>query len=50
MLYWPEYLIGGAGGVVGVHFYVVDRAGTVAYGMLLNSHHEAFNNVNPKNG
>lgn len=44
----PEYLIDGQGGVVGVHFYVLDANGTCASGALLNSHHQAFNEVDPK--
>ena len=43
-----EYLIGGNGTPVGVHLYVVDAGGTVAYGMLTNSHHQVFTDVNPQ--
>jgi hypothetical protein len=37
----PEYLIG-RGEVVGVHVYLVDAQGRLAYGALLNSHHPEF--------
>ena len=44
----PEYLIGGQGKVVGVHVYMVDQTGAVPYALLLNSHHNAFNEVAPQ--
>jgi hypothetical protein len=44
----PEYLIGGRGTPVGVHLYLVDAEGTVAYAFLTNSHHEVFTDVDPK--
>ena len=44
----PEYLISGGRAVGGVHLYLVDAEGTVAYGALLNSHWKEFNDVNPK--
>ncbi|MFH1749062.1 MAG: hypothetical protein ABIG44_18685 [Planctomycetota bacterium] len=43
-----EYLIGGQGAPVGVHIYLVDAEGAVAYARLLNSHHDEFNAVNPQ--
>jgi hypothetical protein len=45
----PEYLIGGQGVVVGVHCYVVDEGGKVAFAVLLNSHHQTFADAQPKN-
>jgi hypothetical protein len=45
----PEYLgVNDRGPVGGVHFYVVDRDGKVVSGLLLNSHHKAFTDANPK--
>lgn len=44
----PEFLIGGGGGVGGIHCYVVDRQGRLAEGLLLNSHHQAFSSASPK--
>jgi hypothetical protein len=44
----PEYLIGGRGTPVGVHLYLVDAEGVVAYAFLNNSHHKVFTDVNPK--
>jgi hypothetical protein len=44
----PEYLFSKPGGVVGVHVYVLDADGVCPYAVLLNSHWEAFNAVNPK--
>ncbi len=44
----PEYLFGGRGAVGGVHVYLVGADGVCAYAVLLNSHHEAFNDVNPQ--
>lgn len=32
----------------GVHCYILDAEGTVAYAALLNSHHKMFTDVNPK--
>ncbi len=43
-----EYLFGGRGRVQGVHLYVVDQEGTVAYAILANSHHQAFKAVDPQ--
>ncbi len=44
----PEYLIGGAGRPVGVHLYLVNSEGAVAYALLLNSHHREFSDVDPQ--
>ena len=48
----PEYLVGkdrtGKDFVIGIHAYVVDRQGTLAFGVLLNSHWEAFTKANPR--
>jgi len=44
----PEYLIGGRGTVVGVHLYAINVEGAVVYGMGKNSHHDAFNEVDPQ--
>lgn len=44
----PEYLILGNGPVGGIHCYVVDAEGTLAYGLLLNSHHEEFQDADPQ--
>lgn len=44
-----EYLIGGRGKVMGVHMYLVDKQGTVAYAILTNSHHKVFTDVDPQN-
>jgi len=43
----PEYL-GGKTEAVGIHAYVVDAEGTVAFQVLLNSHWEEFSKVKPK--
>lgn len=43
-----EFLIGGAGNAVGIHGYVLDADGTVAFALLLNSHHKAFAAANPQ--
>ena len=43
-----EYLIGGRSVPVGVHVYVVERGGAIAYGTLSNSHHAAFTAVDPQ--
>jgi hypothetical protein len=44
-----EYItLGGNGGIGGVHCYIVDAAGKVAYGFLTNSHHDIFNEINPQ--
>lgn len=43
-----EYLKGAEQGVAGgVHVYVVTREGAEAFGVLLNSHHKTFRDVNP---
>lgn len=44
----PEYLIMGNGHVGGVHALLVDKQGTCAYALGLNSHHEPFQRVDPK--
>jgi hypothetical protein len=45
-----EYLyLGGEGGVGGVHLYLLDPSGRVAYVSLMNSHHAAFHSVKPRN-
>ncbi len=44
----PEYLTGSGGGVGGIHCYLLDAEGTVAYAGLLNSHHRMFTDANPK--
>ncbi|MCK4340794.1 MAG: hypothetical protein KAY37_03615 [Phycisphaerae bacterium] len=43
-----EYMIGGRGIPIGVHVYLLDAEGTCAYAVLLNSHHQAFNDVDPQ--
>ena len=43
----PEYL-GGKTEAVGIHAYVVDADGTVAFQVLLNSHWEEFSKAKPK--
>jgi hypothetical protein len=43
-----EYLIGGRGVPVGVHFYLLDGAGKCAYAVLSNSHHTEFQAVDPQ--
>jgi hypothetical protein len=43
-----EYIFLGTGNVGGVHCYVVDTDGTVAFGILLNSHHDSFADADPK--
>lgn len=43
-----EYLTGGSGMVGGVHAYLLDAQGVVAYGQRLNSHFDAFNDINPQ--
>lgn len=43
-----EYLILGTGTVGGVHYYIVDSQGTLAYGRLLNSHHSEFADADPQ--
>jgi len=40
-----EYLWGGLDQAIGVHAYLIDAEGTVAYAILLNSHHQAFNDA-----
>jgi len=44
----PEYLLSPTGKVMGVHFYVLAADGTPSYGIAQNSHHDAFQRVNPK--
>lgn len=44
----PEYLKGGSGGVGGIHCYVLDAEGIVAWAVLLNSHWEPFADAAPK--
>ncbi len=44
----PEYLIGGRGGVGGIHCYVLDKDGRIAEVALLNSHHKPFYEADPK--
>lgn len=44
----PEYLTVGEGRVLGVHCYLLDAEGTVAYAMLLNSHHSPFYEADPQ--
>jgi hypothetical protein len=34
--------------VIGAHLYVLDSAGRMAYGILVNSHHDAFASRSPK--
>ena len=43
-----EYLILGTENVGGVHYYIVDSQGTLAYGILLNSHHSEFIDADPQ--
>lgn len=45
-----EYLLvtGEHSGVIGVHGYLLDREGRVACAVGVNSHHDSFNEVNPK--
>lgn len=38
----PEYLMGEQGTAVGIHCYILDARGRVAWGQLWNSHHESF--------
>jgi len=45
---FPEYLFGGRGDVGGIHCYVLNKAGVVAYAVLLNSHHKPFAEAAPK--
>ncbi len=44
----PEYLTGSTGGVGGIHCYLLDAEGTVAYAVLLNSHHRPFYEADPQ--
>ena len=37
-----EYLIGGRGNPIGIHCYIVDADGRIAWARLWNSHHDAF--------
>jgi len=43
----PEYL-GGRNEAVGIHAYIVDAEGTVAFQVLLNSHWAEFSRAKPK--
>ena len=43
----PEYLAGKTE-AVGIHAYIVDAEGTVAFQILLNSHWEEFSRAKPK--
>jgi hypothetical protein len=43
-----EYLMGSGGGVGGVHCYILDADGKVAFAVLLNSHHKPFADAQPK--
>jgi hypothetical protein len=43
----PEYLMGTGGGVGGIHCYVLDADGKVAFAVLLNSHHKPFADAQP---
>ena len=45
----PEYLIGRSE-VIGIHAYVVDRQGKLAFLLGYNSHQKVFSQVKPKNG
>lgn len=44
----PEYLTGSTGNVGGIHCYLLDAKGTVAYATLLNSHHKPFTDADPQ--
>ncbi len=44
----PEYLTVGGGRVLVIHCYLLDAEGTVAYAMLLNSHHKPFQDADPQ--
>lgn len=44
----PEYLTGSSGGVGGIHCYLLDAEGAVAYAVLLNSHHKRFYESDPQ--
>jgi hypothetical protein len=44
----PEYLTFREGRVGGIHCYILDAEGTVAYATLLNSHHRPFQEANPQ--
>ena len=44
-----EYIfLGGEGGVGGIHCYILDDDRSVAYVVLLNSHHKEFSDANPE--
>jgi hypothetical protein len=43
----PEYLMG-PGYAVGIHCYVIDSEGRIAFVELLNSHHAPFSNADPQ--
>ncbi len=44
----PEYLLDGQDRPIGVHGYVLHRDGAEAFGIVLNSHHEAFKATKPQ--
>lgn len=44
----PEYLTFREGRVGGIHCYLLDAEGTVAYAVLLNSHHRPFYEADPQ--
>ena len=43
----PEYLMG-PGYAVGIHCYIIDGEGRIAFAELLNSHHAPFSNADPQ--
>jgi hypothetical protein len=45
----PELLLDGRGRPIGVHLYVSDFEGRIVGGLLLNSHNDNFQRVNPQN-
>ncbi len=45
---FPEYLTFREGRVMGIHCYLLDAEGTVAYAVLLNLHHEPFYEADPQ--
>ncbi|MCH8912622.1 MAG: hypothetical protein IIA33_03530, partial [Planctomycetes bacterium] len=44
----PEYLTGGEGRVGGINCSLLDAEGTMAYAVLLNSHHKPFYEADPQ--